>query len=68
MTLHVGDPVLYKGERFIFKRFHSLIDLVVIEDDEGFAITVREDQVQPMGYTATVTAEGYVVSFEDTDG
>jgi hypothetical protein len=39
MTYHVGEPVTFKGDRYLVKRIDG--ERLAIEDDEGFTINVE---------------------------
>lgn len=69
MTLHRGDRVLFRGEIHIVKRVDDAdpVGRVVIEDDEGFAFSVRVNEVTRPGYTATVDSDGWVRDIEDEE-
>jgi predicted secreted protein len=60
--------VLYRGEPCQVKRTFTDADGVkwhVLEDDEGLAFMAGDMEVEPIGYSAAVDADGYVTSLED---
>ncbi len=60
-----GDPVLYRGERYLVKDVISPT-WPIIEDDDGFAFAVDPAELTPIGYTAVVDSDGWVRSIEDS--